>query len=64
MHLRIGMVTSATLLFVAGAIGLFGQWALATGVVLLVGTAVATAIVWEEPTVAPQDLVPARVDRR
>ncbi len=48
MHLRIGTVTAATVLFLAGAIGLLGPWSLATAVVLLVGTSVATAIAWEE----------------
>ena len=48
MRLRLGLVTFATLLFSLGAVGLIGEWALATAVVLFVGTAVITAIVWEE----------------
>ena len=48
MRLRLGLVTFATLLFVLGAVGLIGEWALATAVVVFVGTAVITAIVWEE----------------
>lgn len=64
MRLRFGLLTTATLLFVAGALGLLGDWALGTAVVLLVGTAVATAIAWEEPDRdAPVELVPARAER-
>jgi hypothetical protein len=63
MRLRLGLVTFATLLFVLGAVGLVGEWALATAVVVFVGTAVITAIVWEERDAAAGDLVPARVER-
>jgi hypothetical protein len=48
MHLRLALVTSATLLFALGASGLLGPWSLATAMVLFVGTAVVTAIAWEE----------------
>jgi hypothetical protein len=48
LRLRIGTVAAATALFLAGAVGLLGPWSLATAVVLLVGTSVATAIAWEE----------------
>ena len=48
MRLRLGLVTFATLLFILGAVGLAGEWALATAVVVFVGTSVLTAIVWEE----------------
>jgi hypothetical protein len=58
------MVTSAALLFVAGAIGLLGQWALGTSVVLFVAIAVVTAIVWEDRDVNRPELAPARVERR
>jgi hypothetical protein len=64
MRLRLGLVTFATLLFILGAVGLVGEWALATAVVLFVGTAVITAIVWEERDTEAGELVPARVDRR
>ncbi len=64
MRLRIGIVISATVLFLAGAVGLVGQWALASGVVLIVAVAVATAIVWEEPAGTGAELVPASVERR
>ena len=70
MHFRIGTVTAATALFLAGAIGLLGPWSLATAVVLLVGTSVATAIAWEEQNpVRPaafandEQLVPVPADR-
>jgi hypothetical protein len=64
MRLRVGLVTCATVLFVAGALGLLGSWSLATAVVLFVGTAVATAIVWEDRDADPPELVPVRTDRR
>jgi hypothetical protein len=64
MRLRIGLVTFATVLFLLGAVGLVGSWALATAVVVFVGTAVITAIVWEERDTDVGDLVPARVERR
>lgn len=51
MRFRIGTVTTAGLLFVAGAIGLLGPWALGAAVVLLVATSVATAIAWEDQDV-------------
>jgi hypothetical protein len=63
MRLRLGLVTFATLLFILGAVGLVGEWALATAVVVFVGTAVITAIVWEERDTDAGDLVPARVER-
>ena len=70
MHLRIGTVTAATVLFLAGAIGLLGPWSLATAVVLLVGTSVATAIAWEEQNpvrppsfVNDEQLIPVHADR-
>ena len=56
MRLRIWTVTAAGLLFLAGAVGLLGEWSLGAAVVLLVGTSVATAIVWEERE------LPARVE--
>ena len=71
VHLRIGSVTTATLLFLAGAVGILGSWSLGAAVVLLVATAVATAIAWEDPDGArpkafsgEDQLVPARIDRR
>jgi hypothetical protein len=36
------------MLFLAGALGALGPWSLGTSVVLLVGTAVSTAIAWED----------------
>jgi hypothetical protein len=70
LHLRIGTVAAATALFLAGAIGLLGPWSLATAVVLLVATSVATAIAWEEqnpvrpPTFAnDEQLIPVHADR-
>lgn len=54
MRWRIGTITVAAVLFLAGAIGLFGDWALGTSVVLLVATSVGTAIAWEERDVRPQ----------
>jgi hypothetical protein len=63
MRLRLGLVTFATLLFVLAAVGLVGDWALATAVVTFVGTAVITAIAWEERDVEGGDLVAARVER-
>lgn len=70
MHFRIGTVTAASVLFLAGAIGLLGPWSLATAVVILVGTSVATAIAWEERSPArpaafanDEQLVPVRADR-
>ena len=70
MRLRIGTVTAATGLFLAGAVGLLGPWALGTAVVLLVASSVATAIAWEEgsPVLPPtfpveEQLVPVPVDR-
>jgi hypothetical protein len=64
MRLRIGLFTSATLLFLAGAVGLLGDWALATAVVLFVGTAVATVIVWEDREADHPELIPARISRQ
>jgi hypothetical protein len=63
MRLRLGLLTCATALFVAGGVGALGAWALATAVVLFVGTAVATAIVWEDRDTQRQELVPVRTDR-
>ena len=70
MRLRIGTVTAATALFLAGAVGLLGPWALGTAVVVLVATSVATAIAWEEqPPLRPaafateEQLIPVRADR-
>ena len=48
MRFRIGSVTAAATLFLAGALGALGPWSLGTSVVLLVGTAVSTAIAWED----------------
>lgn len=64
MRLRLGLVTFASLLFILGAVGLVGEWALATAVVVFVGTAVITAIVWEERDSEAGELVPARIERR
>jgi hypothetical protein len=64
MRLRLGFLTCASALFVAGAVGVLGAWALASAVVLVVGTAVATAIVWEDRDAERQELVPVRSDRR
>lgn len=71
MHLRIGTVTAASALFLAGAIGLLGAWSLGISVVLLVGTSVATAIAWEERSPArpaafasDEQRVPVTSDRR
>ena len=64
MRLRLGLVTFATLLFILGAVGLVGEWALAAAVVVFVGTAVLTAIVWEERDSQAGELVPARIERR
>ena len=62
MRLRIGTVTAAGMLFLAGALGALGPWSLGTSVVLLVGTAVATAIAWEDDeSLRPQAF--ARDDR-
>ena len=62
MRLRIGTVTAAAVLFLAGAVGLLGGWSLGIAVVLLVATSVSTAIAMEEqPEAAP---VPVRTDGR
>ena len=50
MRLRIGTAAAAAALFLAGAVGLLGGWALGAAVVLLVAWSVATAIAWEELT--------------
>lgn len=70
MRIRIGTVTAASGLFLAGAVDLLGPWSLGTAVVLLVGTSVATAIAWEEGSPArpaafanDEQLVPVRADR-
>ncbi len=63
VHVRIPAAAFAALLLVAGAVGLLGAWALALGVVLLVGTSVVTVIVWEEREVeAAPAFPPDRVD--
>ena len=54
MRWRIGTVAVAAVLFLAGAIGALGNWSLGTSVVLLVATAVGTAIAWEDSDVRPQ----------
>jgi hypothetical protein len=64
MRLRLGFLTCAIALFAAGAVGVLGAWALASAVVLVVGTAVATVIVWEDRDTERQELVPVRSDRR
>jgi hypothetical protein len=51
VHVKIAGATAAAL-FLAAAAGLLGVWALAVGVSLLVATAVATAIAWEEQEAA------------
>jgi hypothetical protein len=68
LHFRIGTLSLAAGLFLAGAIGLLGPWALGTSVVLLVAMSVVTAIAWEDRGGQPaafaegDALVPARVD--
>lgn len=59
MRVKIGTSTAAGLLFLAGAVGVVGSWALGAAVVLLVGLSVATVISWEERDAA---LVPAPVE--
>ena len=50
MRVRLGAVVigAAAVLLTASAVGLLGAWALGVGLALVVGTSVATAIVWEE----------------
>jgi hypothetical protein len=63
LRLRIGTVTAAALLFLCGALGLLGGWALAIAVVLLVAVSVSTAIALEEQGPAPAP-VPVRTEVR
>ncbi len=58
VHVKIAGATAAVL-FLAAAAGLLGVWALAVGVSLLVATALATAIAWEEQEGATRS-APAR----
>jgi hypothetical protein len=65
VRLRIGTVAAAAALFLAGAIGLLGPWALGTAVVVLVASSVATAIAWDDSTpVQPVSAVVAPDRRR
>jgi hypothetical protein len=62
LRIRIGTVTAAAVLFLAGAIGLLGGWSLGIAVVLLVATSVSTAIAMEEEREPSR--VPVRTDGR
>jgi hypothetical protein len=61
LRLRIGSVTAAAVLFLAGALGLLGGWSLGIAVVLLVATSVSTAIAMEEHE---PSRIPVRTDGR
>jgi hypothetical protein len=60
VRVRLGaaVIGAAGFLLAASAVGLLGAWALGLGLALVVGTSVATAIVWEE-----RDAAPARAER-
>jgi len=48
LRIAVGLLASATLLFLAGAVGVVGTWALVIGVVIAVASAVTTVVVMEE----------------
>jgi ABC-type Fe2+-enterobactin transport system substrate-binding protein len=48
MRIAAGLLASATVLFVTGALAIVGTWALVTGVVLAVAAAVVAVVAMEE----------------
>ena len=64
MRVRLGAVVigAAAVLLAASAVGLLGAWAMGVGLTLVVGTSVATAIVWEERDAALEPAERGRTD--
>ncbi|MGK2949169.1 MAG: hypothetical protein ACSLFP_11380 [Acidimicrobiales bacterium] len=61
MRIPLGIIASAAVVFLAGAVGLLGSWAVGGGAALLLVGAVAAAVAMEErdPLFAPMP-APAR----
>jgi hypothetical protein len=55
MRISLGILASATVIFLSGAIGLVGTWALSAGAALMLVGAVAAAVAMEarEPVFTP-----------
>jgi hypothetical protein len=64
MRIAAGLLASATLFFATGALGLMGTWALVTGVVLAVASAVSAVVAMEERELAHGAHVEAAYLRR